>query len=318
MSAGCSSSSLVCGTARRTAASSVCSMSTSFQSIRCGLGFWRVLAMRSPTLASPTRRRMALLETSTAATCTKGPLRSSWMSLTRMTLRPSVSTSCLSRNVAERWSSSGLELTLGELGGRDAQQQARLLEAADGVPRRVQGLAAPAHADGGHARVGLSGVDHQVVERPGGLVLDVLDGAAEQLAQVEHRPHLLRVTSRSPDIQKPPVGEAPCAQRGGAILTRPSFSTTHRRGQGLSRFGQNLVPVVPVLPVGVSGRFRATASMCAGASPNEELRLVDASENVPPRSRQCQGERAVVYWAPPRAGAAQGAGFCAKAHRRPA
>ena len=156
MSAGWSSSSLVCGTARRTAASSVCSMSTSFQSIRCGLGCWRVLEMRSPTLARPTRRRMALLETSTAATCTKGPLRSSWMSLTRMTLRPSVSTSCLSRNVAERGSSSGSSSRSASSAAGEAQHQAGLLEAADGVPRRVEDLAAPADADRGHARVGLS------------------------------------------------------------------------------------------------------------------------------------------------------------------
>ncbi len=60
MSAGCNSSSLVRGTARRTELSSVCSMSTVRQSMRCGLGFWRPLASRSPTLARPTRRRMAL------------------------------------------------------------------------------------------------------------------------------------------------------------------------------------------------------------------------------------------------------------------
>ncbi len=107
MSAGCSSSSLVRGTVSRTELWSVCSTSTSFQSMRCGLGFWRPLARRSPTLARPTRRRMALLDTSTAATCTACPVRSSWMSLTRMTLRPSVSTSCLSRKAAARSSSPG-------------------------------------------------------------------------------------------------------------------------------------------------------------------------------------------------------------------
>ena len=106
ISAGWSNSSRVCGTARRTVASSVRSTSTSFQSMRCGRGFWRLLASRSLTLPSPTRRRMALLEMSTATTCTSAPMRSSWMSLTRMTLRPSVSTSCLSRKVAARCSSS--------------------------------------------------------------------------------------------------------------------------------------------------------------------------------------------------------------------
>ena len=93
-----------------------------------------------------------------------------------------------------------------------------------------------------------------------------------------------------------PVGEAPDAQSEGAILTRPSFSTTHRRGQGLSRFGQNLVPVVPVLPVGVSGRFRATASMCAGASPNEECAWLTLGERTA-ALRQCQGGRGGILGA---------------------
>ena len=38
----------------------------------------------------------------------------------------------------------------------------------------------------------------------------------------------------------------------------------------LSRFGKSLTPAIPVLPVGVFGPFRATACICAGASPNED------------------------------------------------
>ena len=168
------------------------------------------------------------------------------MSLTRMTLRPSVSTSCLSRTWSPRAAARRLRLALGELGAGDAQQHARLLEAGHRVPgRRTAALPRLTH-EGGHARVRLPGADDQVVQRAGGLALDVAHGAAEQLAQVEHR-----LTSFASDprgrlghsknlssTERPAPGGQ---QRSGAPHSSESFSTAHRRDRVSAVSGKTLI-----------------------------------------------------------------------------
>ena len=208
----------------------------------------------------------------------------------------------------------GLQLARSQAAAGHAQHGARLLEAGHVGPRRVEGLAAAADADGRDPRVRVAGRrDHQIVHRAGRRVVDVVVRGCPEACS-ERTP--ASPPPRSVDLETHkslPRGRLRARSRR-AILTRPSFSTTYRRGQGLSRLGQNLDPVVPVLPVGVSGRFRATASMYVGASPNEERAVIDAHETYP-RARTVSRPRAGGILCRRRGRRGQGAGFRAKTQR---
>ena len=215
MSAGWSSSSLVRGTARRTELSSVCLTSTSFQSIRCGRGFWRLMARRSLILPSPTRRRIALLEMSTPTTCTSAPMRSSWMSLTRMTLRPSVSTSCLSRKVAERCSSSGSSsraLSAARGTRSKVPDSSKLVMSGHAAHRVLPRRRTPTAVTRGYAWPAV--VTTRSCTVPAGVSATSRTGLPNSLLR-KNTGLTSSAACRPRDTQKPSSRKAPCAQQEG-------------------------------------------------------------------------------------------------------
>ena len=90
---------------------------------------------------------MALLETSTAATCTIGAGAQQLDVVDADDLAALRVDELLVEEGRREVQLVGLELALGQLGRGDAQHGARLLEAGDRVPGRVERPAAPAHAD---------------------------------------------------------------------------------------------------------------------------------------------------------------------------
>ena len=170
--------------------------------------------------------------------------------MTRTTLRPSMSTICLSMRSARSRISSGRWLELVDVDRGRAEARAADVERLDRRPGQEDPPPVRLDDEPGHGRIAVADRDDQVGDLADRIALPVADGPADHLAQVEHLPprggiHPAR-RWRAPDGRRPSEGGRDrCGSRGragtGSWLHEwshpPVLVRTVDGGHGQRRFG---------------------------------------------------------------------------------